>query len=318
MDRNEAKQLIQGPIAVVPTPFDDNLDVDYGLMAELTQWWVESGVVTGKGVIKVASQAGEGEKLRESEWIQLLETVVNASGGRATIMGAIHHRDTVRAIEDAKKAQDVGVVGLQISPPIFNSPTQEDNLGFYEAVSNAIDIGVMIYNTPWWPYGGMTPETFRRMVDFEGIAAIKWSPLEGYVYEDIFDLAETFNIIDNSVQPVLNHKLGGRGYVQTVTAEYPPFDLRVWELMEEGSYDEAQSLYESVVPPIRAFDHRVLSTSGHRGGSKEIMALMGRPVGMHRPPAEPLDAAERAELRQLIASFGWPLAEKTQAAGTVA
>ena len=69
MDRNEAKQLIQRPIAVVPTPFDDNLDVDYGLMAELTQWWVESGVVTGKGVIKAASQAGEGEKLREVEWI---------------------------------------------------------------------------------------------------------------------------------------------------------------------------------------------------------------------------------------------------------
>ena len=317
MDRNEAKQLIQGPIAVVPTPFDNNLDVDYGLMAELTQWWVESGLVTGKGVIKVASQAGEGEKLRESEWIRLLEVVVKASGGKATVMGAIHHRDTVSAIEDAKKAQDVGVVGLQISPPIFNSPTQEAHLRFYEAVSDAIDIGVMIYNTPWWPYGGMTPETFHRMVDFEHIAAIKWSPPEGYVYEDLFDLVDTFNIIDNSVQPILNHKLGGRGYVQPVP-EYPPFDLRVWELMEEVRYDEASNLYESVVPLIREFDRKTLVASGHRGGSKEIMALMGRPIGMHRPPSEPLDAGEREELRKLIESCGWPLAGKAEAAGSVA
>jgi 4-hydroxy-tetrahydrodipicolinate synthase len=309
VDRNEARQLIQGPIAVVPTPFDDNLDVDYGLMAELTQWWVESGVVTGKGVIKAASQAGEGEKLRESEWLRLCETVVKASGGKATVMAAIHHRDTVRAIEDAKRAQDIGVVGLQISAPIFNSPSQDDNLRFYEAVSDAIDIGIMVYNTPWWPYGGMTPETFRKMVDFKSIAAIKWSPPEGYAYEDLFDLADTFNIIDNTVSPIRNHKLGGRGYVQTVTAEHPPFDLRVWELMEAGRYDEAQALYESVVPPIRAFDSRVKSTSGHRGGSKEIMALMGRPIGRHRPPAEPLDAGEREELRQLIDGFGWPLAE---------
>jgi 4-hydroxy-tetrahydrodipicolinate synthase len=317
VDRNEAKQLIQGPIQVVPTPFDENLDVDYGLMIELTQWWVESGIVTGKGVIKVASQAGEGEKLRESEWIRLIETVVKASGGKATVIGAIHHRDTVRAIEDAKKAQDVGVVGMQISPPIFNSPNQEDNLRFYEAVSDAIDIGIMIYNTPWWPYGGMTPETFRRMVDFEHIAAIKWSPPEGYVYEDIFDLADTFNIIDNSAQPVRNHKLGGRGYVQTVP-EYPPFDLRVWELMEEGRYDEASTLYESVVPPIREFYAKTFEASGHRSGSKEIMALMGRPIGMPRPPSEPLDAGEREELRKLIESFGWPLAGKADAAGSVA
>lgn len=86
----------------------------------------------------------------------------------------------------------------------------------------------------------------------------------------------------------------------------------------KGRYDEAEAFYESIVPPIRAFDARVKSTSGHRGGSKEIMALMGRPIGRHRPPSEPLDAAEREELRQLIESFGWPLAGKSEAAGTVA
>jgi hypothetical protein len=48
------------------------------------------------------------------------------------------------------------------------------------------------------------------------------------------------------------------------------------------------------------------------------MALMGRPIGMHRPPSEPLDAGEREELRKLIESFGWPLAGKAEAAGSVA
>ena len=76
MNREELRRLIRGPIATVPTPFDDDLNVDFGKMSELTQWWVESGLVTGRAVIDVAAVAGEGDKLREIEWEHLLQTVV--------------------------------------------------------------------------------------------------------------------------------------------------------------------------------------------------------------------------------------------------
>ena len=304
MRRDELRQLFRGPIATVPTPFDDDLEVDFGRMAELTEWWVENGLVTGKAVIKVAAVGGEGDKLRESEWQYLMRTVVQASKGKATVMGAIHHKDTLRTIEDAKRAQDAGIVGLQISPPIFNAPDQDGILSFYEALSDAIDIGVLIYNTHWWPHGAIYPETFRRMVDFEQVVGIKWSPSEGYRYEDIFDLSDTFNIIDNTVQPVLNHKLGGSGYIQTALAEHPPHDLKIWELMESGSYDEAQQLFDSVVPRLREFG----------ASTKAVMEVMGRPVGPHRPPHKSLDSKRMDELRELIISFGWPVPERAQLA----
>ena len=288
----------------MPTPFDDDLNVAFGKMSELTQWWVESGLVTGRAVIKVAAVTGEGDKLREIEWEHLLQTVVQASDGKATVVGAIHHKDTIRTIEDAKHAQDLGAVGLQVSPPIFNSPDQEGILRFFEAVSEAIEIGILIYNTHWWPYGAIFPETFRKIVDFEQVVGIKWSPPPGTNYEDIFDLADTFNIIDNTVQPVLNHKLGGHGYIQTVLSEYPPHDLRVWELLENHRYDEAQELFDSVVPRLREFG----------AGSKAIMAAMGRPVGGHRPQHKELDAGRLEELRELLISFGWPVPERETAA----
>ena len=59
MKRDELKQLIQGVILGAPTPFDDEFHVDHGRMAELTQWWVEKGAVTGKAVLMVASLMGE-------------------------------------------------------------------------------------------------------------------------------------------------------------------------------------------------------------------------------------------------------------------
>lgn len=298
MNRDELKKIVKGPIATVPTPFDESLQVDLGCMAELTQWWVDQGVITGKSVIKVAANGGEGEKLSESEWLHLLQTVVQASNGAATVMGCIHYKDTVRAIEDAKKAQDVGAVGLQITPPIFNHPDQDQMVSYFNAISDAIDIGIMIYNTHWWPGGAIYPETFRKMVDIEQLFAIKWSPPDGYKYEDIFDLSETFNIIDNTVQPVLNHKLGGKGYVQTTIAEYAPHDLKVWELMENGDYDEAHKLYESVIPRLRELP---------AGYNKPLMAMLGKPVGPYRPPSKSLDKEGLDRLRELAMSFGWPL-----------
>ena len=311
MNREELRKLIQGPIATVPTPFDDDFEIDYGKMAELTQWWVESGAVTGKAVIKVAAAAGEGDKLRDSEWPRLLRTVVQAAKGMATVMGAIHHKDTVRAVEDAKKAQDTGVIGLQISPPIFNGPDQDDIVSHFEAISNAIDIGILIYTTDWWSFGAIYPETFRRMVDFEQVAGIKWSPPEGVKYEDIFDLADTFNIIDNTVQPVLNHQLGGRGYIQNVVPVHPPHDLRLWELLEARRYDEAQVLFDSVVPKLRAFG---ATTSVQALLKKEMLAIMGHPCGGLRPPAKPLSEEKKEGLRELMMSLGWPVSEAGNAA----
>jgi len=306
MKREELKGLIVGPIATVPTPFDDDFEVDFGRMAAATQFWVESGLVAGKAVIKVAAAMGEGPMLSDNEWPYLLRTVVQAAGGKAAIMCGIHYKDTKRSIEDAKRAQDLGAIGLQISPPIFNDPTQDDILRYYEAVSNAIDIGIMIYNTWWLGGGNVLPETLLKMADFEHVMAVKWSVPEDQDYEDMRKFAHIFNVIDNSSQAARCHKLGGRGYINLTAEIYPPHDLKIWELLENGQYDEAQALYDRVDQPLRELYARQIS-GGQARLKKGMMALMGRPMGASRPPSLPLSDDEMAGLRQVLLSFGWPV-----------
>ena len=154
-------------------------------MAEMTQWWVESGLVAGKAVIKVAAAMGEGPMLRDTEWPLLLRTVVQNAKGKASIVCGIHYKDTVRTIEDAKIAQDMGAIGLQISPPVFNLPTQDDLLHYYGDVSDAIDIGIMVYNTYWLGNGNVLPDTIMKMKDFEHVVAIKWGVPDDQDYDDM-------------------------------------------------------------------------------------------------------------------------------------
>ena len=101
MTREQIKELVVGPIATVPTPFDDDFEVDYGRMYELTQGWVGKGLVKGKAVIKVAAAMGEGPMLRDDEWPYLLRTVVRAADDKAAIVCGLHYKDTKRTIEDA-------------------------------------------------------------------------------------------------------------------------------------------------------------------------------------------------------------------------
>ncbi len=313
MNQEELKRLIVGGVATVPTPFDDGFRVDYGKMADLTQWWVAEGLVTGKSVIKVAAFIGEGPQLADDEWPRLLDVTVRAAEGRAPVVCGIHCKDTVRTIDDARRAQDLGAIGLQVTSPIFNDPNQDDILRYFEALSDAIDIGIMTYSVKWQRgdnyYGVIFPETLRKMVDFERVVAIKWSPQAGSDYEDIFDLKDRFNIIDNTGQPVRCHQLGGRGFVNMTAPVHPKHIVEIWDSMESGDYDDAQARWDSVEPTLRDFYSRVTQRSGGQARVlKAMMAVMGRPVGDSRPPSLPLTAEEMDELRRIMTAWGWPVA----------
>ncbi len=315
MDRDELRKLIVGPMATVGTPFDDEYEVDYGKMAEMTRWWVENGLVKGVAVIKIAAAMGEGPQLRDHEWQGLLRTSVQASDGKATIMCGLHYKDTVRQIEDAKRAQDLGAVAVQVSPPVHNGPTQDDVLRFYEDLANAVDIGIMVYNTMGMLGDKITPDNYRQIAQFDNVVAIKWQAPAGIDYNVIFDLKDRVNIIDNSKDPVRNHRLGGRGYINWTADIHPPVDLRLWDLMESGRYDEAQALWDSVYLPLSEFQNKIAVKSGGQARLKKgLTAVMGRPIGHSRPPSLPLSEDEMAELRDILVGFGWPVPQPAQAA----
>ena len=308
MPKENLREMIVGPAAPVATPFDEDYEVDYGKMYDLTQWWVESGITKGNGIIKVAAAAGEGPMLADNEWPTLLRTTVQAADGKATIMCGLHYKDTKRTIKDAKIAQDMGAHALQVCPPIFNDPSQQDVLDYYGELSDAIDIGIMVYHTHWMKGGRIEVDTFLKMADIENVVAIKWSPTEGQVYEDMAKFVDRFNIIDNTVSPIRCAKLGGHGFVQTSVEAYPPHELKVWELMKAKRWDEAEALYYKVQTPLREFGAKINVRSGGQGRTmKGLMHILGEPVGWSRPPSKPLNDEELAELRGIVEGFGWPI-----------
>jgi 4-hydroxy-tetrahydrodipicolinate synthase len=308
MDRETLKGLIQGPIATVPTPMDDRFELDLGRTAELTAWWVASGLVRGTTVIKVAAAMGEGPDLTDDEWPRLLATAVEAAGPRGAIVCGLKPKDTRRTIDDARRAADLGAIGVQIDLPMFHHPTQDDLVRFYSEISDGIDIGIVLYNTWWFCPSSITPETLLRLRDAEHLVAVKWNPGPGQDYDVMREFAGIFNVIDNASSYVRCHRLGGRGFISSLSAVRPEHDLHIWRLLEAGRYDEAQAEVDRVEGSLGPADQRSRARSGGYRMLKGLMAASGRPVGPPRPPTLPMDAGEIEELRLLMRGWGWPIA----------
>ena len=233
MNRQQKRDVYQGVIGVTVTPYYDNYEVNYGKMADLTKWWISNGMVRGDAALKVCSVMGEAPQLRENEWINMLKTTVDAAEGKVDIIGGTHCKDTLRTIEDLKKAHDVGVVGMQVAPPLFNDPNQDDILRYYEALSENSDIGIMVYQNHWYNYSAINAETLLKMKDFENIVCIKWASFPGCPDESMEELGKYFNLIENGNDRVGFHKRGGDGFLDKTAVAYPPHDLQLWKFLEQ-------------------------------------------------------------------------------------
>jgi 4-hydroxy-tetrahydrodipicolinate synthase len=308
MNREELKKLIQGTVVTLPTAFHDDFRLDLGRQAELTAWWVEQGLGTAISPLKATAAMGEGPDMDDDEWPEVLRTVVDAAGSDAVVVCGLKTKNTLHTIDDAKKAQDLGAVGLQIDLPVFHHSNQDDYVRFFTDISDAIDIGIIIYNTHWFGGVGLpsiSAETMLRLADAEHVVAVKWSVPEGEDYDQMREFAHIFNVIDNSNQPVRCHKNGGRGYISSTVAAYPQHDMQIWQLMEAGRYEEAQAQWDHVREILDPIRNKISARSGGYRFGKGLMAALGRPCGPTRPPTLPMDEQEIAELKEVVKRLGW-------------
>ena len=299
MNRDKLKEFIQGTPAPIPTPFDENYHLDLSRLTDMTQWWVERGLGTNTTAIKVMSAMGQGPDISDDEWPHLLRTVVNAAGSNATVLCALKVKNTLHTIDDARRAQDLGAVGLQIDLPFFHHPDQDTNVRHFTAISDAIDIGIMIYNTHWFCSDPaeeyVNAETMLRLKDAKQVVAIKWSIPDGEDYDQMKLFSDHFNVIDNWGDKVRCHQNGGRGYISGIIPAYPKHDMELWQLLESRRYDEARALGDRI--------SRAFKSGG--GSPRPMFAAMGIPIGPPRPPQLSPDDKQILAARKAMVELGW-------------
>jgi dihydrodipicolinate synthase/N-acetylneuraminate lyase len=139
------KQMIwRGVMPAITTPFHEDMTVDHAFLARHCQWLVDHGCT---GVVALGS-LGEGATLSLSEKRQILETCVQAIGGRAFVVAGVSALGTEEAAAIAKLAESAGCHGLMVLPPYVYVGDWREMKAHVSAVLAATPLSAMLYNNP--------------------------------------------------------------------------------------------------------------------------------------------------------------------------
>ena len=308
MDRKRTIARLSGCYIAIPTLFrDDDLELNLSGIRRHVRFLLDGGVREGNGVLLVCGAAGEFATLSVDERVRVAEAVVEEAAGKVGVILGAQSTNLREVVMLAKAAARLGVDSIQLSPPFYHPHSDEDVYEFFAAAADAADVGVVIYTTYWMGYK-MPLDLIGRLAELPHIVGLKWGAPSSYEYEKGLRLfAKRLAVIDNQLQFVLTHMLGGRG-INTHPSDYwPAWGVRVWGLLESGQCKEAQSELTRVVAPYYDLASEIAKFTGGEGHlDKLCLELVGLDSSRCRPPTRDIRSAFRDKARKMLDQCGVP------------
>jgi 4-hydroxy-tetrahydrodipicolinate synthase len=113
-------------------------------LRENVRFQIENGV---HGLVPLGT-TGESPTIREEERKLIIKTVVDEVNDNIPVIVGTGTYSTEEAVRLSKEAQDLGADNLLVVAPYYNKPTQEGLYLHFKAISEAVDLPIIVYNIP--------------------------------------------------------------------------------------------------------------------------------------------------------------------------
>ena len=276
----------RGVIPAITTPFNEDLRIDHGFLADHARWMVDSGCT---GVVPLGS-LGEGATLTPSEKRQVLETCVRSVGERVPVIPGISALSTAEAVALARDAQQIGCRGLMVLPPYVYSTDWREMRAHVAAVLEATELPCMLYNNPVAYRTDFTPEQVEDLAaSYPRLRAVKESSTDVRRVTGIRALlSERIDVlvgVDDAI--VEGIAAGAVGWIAGLVNAFPVESVALFRYAAEGRREEAHALYRWFLPLLR-MDTVVKFVQLIKLAQERV----GRGSARVRPPRLPLEGAE--------------------------
>ena len=159
----------KGTFTVLITPMTINQDIDIEGLKKNIDWQISNGIPG----ICVTGSTGEFASLSREERLEIAETAVRHVNGRVPCLVGTAAESTRETIFYTKHAKEIGADGVLIINPYFCRPSYDDIYLHYKAISEAVDIPVMVYNNPGHSGVDMRPELLVKICGLKNIDYVK-------------------------------------------------------------------------------------------------------------------------------------------------
>jgi 1-pyrroline-4-hydroxy-2-carboxylate deaminase len=286
----------EGVVPAVLTPFDEDGEVDTGALARNVEWLLENGAT---GLVGTGTM-GEAQSLGTAERRLVIETLVEASGGRVTVTAGVSSETPARSIALAADAAEAGARALMLLPPFGYEGDAREIEAFYRSVAESTELPIMAYNNPKASGTDMPPALIARLAAIDGLVAIKECSGDARRLAELLNATDELEVLVGGDDWALEgFCAGATGWISGVVNVAPRECVELFRLCGEGRLEEARAVYARILPLARLDMHPKLVQFFKAG-----MDLVGREGGPCRPPRLELTAEERRRVEDAVAALG--------------
>jgi 4-hydroxy-tetrahydrodipicolinate synthase len=160
--------MFSGSIPALVTPFRDGA-FDAPAFAQLVDWQIGEGT----SALVPCGTTGESPTLGFEEHYQVIDCCLDAAAGRVPVIAGCGSNDTATAIRHMRHAQAAGAAAALIVAPYYNKPSQAGILAHYQALADASDLPIVVYNVPGRTVADIGAETMNKLAEIPSIVAVK-------------------------------------------------------------------------------------------------------------------------------------------------
>lgn len=285
---------LKGILPALVTPYDKNGAVNLDVLADILEHQLKAGV---SGFVPMGT-TGEYYALTNEERRLVMNTVREVVADRGTLITGANGSCTREVIEQIKQAQDCGYSNILLAPPYYALPTQEELIGHYQAVLDAIpDINVVLYNYPVRTNVEVGYSVLEAFKDHPRVVAIKES--SGNLLRAI-EIGENYKgkiqLSCGSDDQALDFFLWGA--TSWISAPANCFTDKVCDFynkVSSGDITGAQNVMRALFPVMALMEAGKFIQKVKYG-----CELAGFDVGPGRMPLQPLTVEEKAEFRKVF------------------
>lgn len=160
--------IFKGSAVAIVTPFNDT-GVNYNKLKDLIEWHIQEGT----DAIVICGTTGEASTMSIEERRKSIKFTVDVVNKRIPVIAGTGTNDTKASIEMSEFAESVGVDGLLVITPYYNKTTNKGLIKHFEAINNAVDTPIILYNVPSRTGVNISPTQLLELSKLKNIIAIK-------------------------------------------------------------------------------------------------------------------------------------------------
>lgn len=288
--------FLKGCATALITPFS-GAGVNFDVLGELINFQIAGGV----DALVLLGTTGEPSTMREDEKDAVIDFSRKRIAGRVKLIVGTGSNSTERAVECAKRAENLGADGILAVTPYYNKCTQAGLIAYYRTICEAVDLPVIAYNVPSRTGVNLLPQTANRIAEFPNLAGIKEA------CGDMAQIMETARLIRGkcdlySGDDALNLPIlctGGTAVISVVSNLAPKGVKALVCAVERADLVEANRLSDALSPLVKACFSEVNPIPVKAG-----VNLLGYRAGAPRAPLTELEPEHLALLKNAMIEYG--------------